>query len=578
MVLENFSLAKYGLFLLLGAAALHAAPRLVLTQTAFTVSVVPGSNGATQTVDAGNLGNGTLNLTATSSVPWLAPTVGNTTTCSLKGPCIPIAIALQTASLAAGTYTGTVTIADPSAVDAPQFVVVTAMVGGTVPSSIVFYLPPGGSASQDFTTGSPVKDAVTPASPWLSIAVNGEGTFRFNVPYKVTATAASGMATGQSTATITLSGSSFAPDNKAIAVTLNVTTQPILVATPETVSLTGVQGAIMQTATIALSNSGQGTLTASGVTAQGVAPVPLPTGANPNWLSAQLATNGESVTITADPTTLPPDTYSGTVTIASNAANSSVVIPVQFTVEAEGPPVAYSGAAVNNGTFLQGEALAQGDIAAVFGDQFTLGALAYPSGGPPLPTTVNGTQVFVNNTAAPLFFISGGQIDFEVPFEVSPGPATIHIVRNGQVGNMIYVDIAASAPRFLLLNGGPYAVLNTPDSPPLVTGIPTHPAKAGDIVIVYAIGMGQTTPAIQTGEAAPTKPLDNVPDTKVCFGGSTPFAKADCFTPSFAGLSPTFVGLYQLNVTIPGTLPAGTSTFYFAVGNEPSNVVQIALQ
>jgi uncharacterized protein (TIGR03437 family) len=578
VVLEKFSFAKFGLFLLLGAAALHAAPRLVLTQTAFTVSVVPGSAGATQTLFAGNLGTGTLNLTATSSVSWLAPTVGSSTTCSLKGPCIPIAIALQTASLTAGTYTGTVTIADPSAVDAPQFVVVTAMVGGDVPSSIAFYLPPGGSATQDFTTGSPVTATVAPSSPWLSIAVNGEGTFTFNVPYKVTATAAKSMATGQSTATITLSGSSFAPDNQAIAVTLNVTTDPILMATPDPVSLTGVQGQIMQTATIALSNSGQGTLTASGVTAQGTAPLPLPTGANPNWLSAQLATNGSSVTVTADPTTLPPGVYSGTVTIASNAANSSVVVPVQFTVESEGAPVVFAGAAVNNGTFQQGEALAQGDIAAVFGDQFTEGALAYPSGGPPLPTTINGTQVFVNNTAAPLFFISGGQIDFEVPFEVSPGPATIHIVRNGQTGNMIYVDIVASEPRFLLYNGGPYAVLNTSDTPPLVTGIPTHPAKAGDIVIVYAIGMGQTTPAIQTGAGAPSNPLDNVPDVKVCFGGSTPFAKADCFTPSFAGLSPTFVGLYQINVVIPAGLPSETDSFYFTVGSEPSNVVQIALQ
>jgi len=100
--LKNFSFVKCGLFLLLGAAAASAAPQLALTQTAFTVSVVPGSNGATQTVDAGNVGDGTLSLTATSSVTWLAPTVGATTTCSLKGPCTPVAIALQTAALAAG--------------------------------------------------------------------------------------------------------------------------------------------------------------------------------------------------------------------------------------------------------------------------------------------------------------------------------------------------------------------------------------------------------------------------------------------------------------------------------------------
>jgi uncharacterized protein (TIGR03437 family) len=567
--LKNFSFVKCGLFLLLGAAAAHAAPQLALTQTAFTVSVVPGSNGATQTVDAGNLGDGTLSLTASSSVTWLVPTVGATTTCSLKGPCTPIAIALQTAALAAGTYTGTVTISDPNAVNAPQFVSVTVMVGGSVPSNIVFYLPPGGSASQDFTTATPVKDTVAPASPWLSIAVNGAGTFNFNVPYQVTATAASGMGTGQTTATITLTGSSFAPDNKAISVTLNVTTQPILDASPATVSLTGVPAAIKQTTTVAISNGGQGTLTVSGVTAAA---------ATGTWLSAQLVNNG-AVAITADPTSLTPGSYPGTVTVASNAANSSVIIPVTFTVETQGSPVAFAGAAVNNGTFAPGEALAQGDIAAIFGDQFTLGALAYPSTGPPLPTNVNGTQVLVNNIPAPLYFISNAQIDFEVPFEVSPGATTIRVVRNGQQGNLIAANIAAAAPRFLLLNGGPYAVLNTPDSPPVVTGNPSHPAKAGDIVIVYAIGLGETTPPVATGAAAPGGPnLANVPDVKVCLGGDTPFGKADCLTPSFAGLAPTFVGLYQMNVTIPGGLPSGSSSFYFTVGSVPSNVVQIALQ
>ena len=123
-----------------------------------------------------------------------------------------------------------------------------------------------------------------------------------------------------------------------------------------------------------------------------------------------------------------------------------MVVPIQFTVEAEGAPVAYAGAAVNNGTFAPGEPLAQGDIAAIFGDQFTLQGVAYPT-GLPLQTSISGTQVLVNNIPAPLYFISNGQIDFEVPFEVSPGATTIRVVRNGQQGNLIAVNIAANAPR-----------------------------------------------------------------------------------------------------------------------------------
>src|SRR5579863_287243 len=91
VVLENFSFAKCGLFLLIGAAALNAAPRLALTQTAFTANVVPGSAGPTETLNAANIGDGTLNLVASSSVTWLVPTVGAAAkSCSLKGTCYPV--------------------------------------------------------------------------------------------------------------------------------------------------------------------------------------------------------------------------------------------------------------------------------------------------------------------------------------------------------------------------------------------------------------------------------------------------------------------------------------------------------
>ena len=100
-----------GLLLLILAptAILSAAPRLALTQTAFSVSVAAGANGPTQTLDTANIGDGALSLQTSSSVTWLTANLGAQHPCSLGASCTPVQIALNTSSLAKGTFTGTVT-------------------------------------------------------------------------------------------------------------------------------------------------------------------------------------------------------------------------------------------------------------------------------------------------------------------------------------------------------------------------------------------------------------------------------------------------------------------------------------
>ena len=547
-------------FFLLLAAALNAAPRLHLLQNALSIPVVPGSNGPAQTVDALNSGDGQLNLQATSSVPWLALSIGQTDFCGLLGPCIPVQIALQTASLAKGTYTGTITVSDPNAIDAPQFIAVTVAVGGSVPDKLEFYLPPGGGASSSFSTVSAPNLSLS-SSPWLASFVNG-------TKVSMVIAASTGMATGDYNGSITITGSSFAPDNKTVSVVLHVTTQPILGANPSALQFRIAQGANKQTAAIAITNSGQGTLSlsSSGVTAST---------SSGNWISVQ--GNLQGLTVTADPSGLSPDTYSGTITIASNAANSSVVIPVELIVAASTAPVVSSAGIIANDT-QGGGALAQGDVVSMFGDQFTYGD---PQNAPSLPlnTTLGGVQVLVNNQRAPLYYVSPTQINFEVPIDANLGDGTVQVVRNGQAGNLAYINIKDRVPNFLLLNGGSYAIMTTANND--LTGIPSHPLKSGDAVVIYTIGLGPTSPIVPSGTASPSDPNAlaklNV-STQVCFGAQTPFFQPPCATPFFAGLSPGFVGLYQINVIIPDGVPSGTTPVYFLVNGIPSDTVQIAVQ
>jgi uncharacterized protein (TIGR03437 family) len=549
---------------LLFVSGLIAAPRLELIQSALTVSVPTGAAAPTYAVDTFNIGDGTLNLTATSSVPWMVPTVGTSQLCGLRGGCYPVSIAFQTSSLAAGPYTGIITLSDPNAIDSPQTITVTAQVGGDVPSSLVFYLAPGGSTSTTFTTNGPITTKLANAS-WLT-TTSAQSSTTAGYTTTITAKAGSSMAAAAYNGTITVSGSSFAPDNKQIAVTLNVTTQPIAQASSSTLSFNAAQGTAAQTTNVAVTDAGQGTLTVSGVTATAAS--------SGTWLSATTVSGG--IAVKADPTGLAPDIYTGTVTVASNGINGNIVIPVELTVAAQGPPVAFAGGVVNNGTFGSGEALAQGDIAAVFGSQFDFDA-AQSASGLPLATTLDGVQVMVNGVAAPLYYVSAGQINFEIPINAAAGGGTVQVVRNGTPGNLIYLDIAAQSPRFIVYDGG-YGIMTTPQA--VLTGIPSHPVNIGDTIVIYTIGLGPTSPPVPSGTASPSTTLATVPGvTQVCFGVESLFHQAPCATPLFVGLTPNFVGLYQINVTIPSGVASGNSTMSLILENNiASDSVLLAVQ
>jgi uncharacterized protein (TIGR03437 family) len=549
---------------LLFVAGLSAAPRLNLVQTALAVSVPVGTNGPNYSLDTFNIGSGTLSLQASSSVPWLVPTVGTSQVCGLRGGCYPVSIAFQTSSLAAGAYTGIVTLSDPNAVDSPQTITVTAQVGGDVPGNLTFYLAPGGATSTTFTTNGPIASKVSNA-PWLTTSTSANAANGSYVT-TVTATAGSSMAATDYSGTITISGSSFAPDNKPITVALNVTTQPIAQASASSLSFDIAQGGQAQTDPVGVTDAGKGTLTISSVTANAAN--------NGTWLSAATVNGG--ITVKADPTGLSPDAYTGTVTIVSNGVNGNVVIPVELTVVAQGAPVAAAGGVVNNGTFATGEPLAQGDIAAVFGNQFTFDA-SQSAASLPLQTTLDNVQVLVNGKAAPVYYVSSGQINFEIPIDAATGDGTIQVVRNGTQGNLIYVDINAQVPRFIVYDGN-YAIMTTPAG--ALTGVPSNPVKIGDTIVIYALGLGPTSPPVPSGTASPSSSLAVVQGTtKVCFGVETPFFQAPCATPLFVGLTPNFVGLYQVNVTIPSGIASGNNTMaLFLVDNISSDSVQLAVQ
>ena len=215
------------------------------------------------------------------------------------------------------------------------------------------------------------------------------------------------------------------------------------------------------------------------------------------------------------------------VTGSSNGPdNKSIPVTLHVVQQAITGPLSTIGGAVNNATYAPGEALSQGDIVALFGSQFTAGV---PAGAVSLPlgTTLGGVQVLLNGQPVPVFYVSASQINFQIPYNATIGNGTLQVVSNGTMGNTIAVTIAKAMPRILRLNGnyGDYGIITNPDlSFPIAASLGGTPAKVGGTLVIYALGFGPTTPAVDSGAGSPIAPLAMLTDNpKVCFTAPTPF-------------------------------------------------------
>lgn len=233
----------------------------------------------------------------------------------------------------------------------------------------------------------------------------------------------------------------------------------------------------------------------------------------------------------------------------------------------------------------------------------------------PLPTTLAGISVTLNQTGSPSTPVpllavqqvsvcsSGGvsppasgltadclitAITVQIPFELAflpapPGsPATapeLVVSENGNVSkafkvspvedNLHVINICDAFPLPNVKSSGFCGPLVTHTDGTLVTA--DSPAQAGEEIVIWAYGLGQTSPAAKTGQASPAPAATLSSFLYLQFDFRTnaspsppyvnPLIMAPIPTPApiFAGLTPGQVGVYQINVKIPSSIPAVAS-------------------
>ena len=273
----------------------------------------------------------------------------------------------------------------------------------------------------------------------------------------------------------------------------------------------------------------------------------------------------------------------GVPTVTAQAAG----VPLQFDAYILAQPAINAGGVANAAPSSQGS-VAPGSYVSIYGSNMVEADLLSNASGDgaawlPLPMVIDGVNVSFDVPSAGisvpgnLIFVSPGQINVQVPWELQgQSSAQVKVTMDEEFGyplfgNVVTVPLAAYAPAFFV-GSGANGTIAAQDA---ITGaqiLASNPAHSGEILSLYANGLGPVTNQPASGSAAVASPSSQTVGALpvVTIGGQQ-------VTPSFSGLAPTFPGLYQLNVTVPSGL-TGNQQVTVSIGGQTSPAVVLPVQ
>jgi uncharacterized protein (TIGR03437 family) len=197
------------------------------------------------------------------------------------------------------------------------------------------------------------------------------------------------------------------------------------------------------------------------------------------------------------------------------------------------PPSSYptlaAGGIVNAAAFA---APASGGLASIYGSNFG---------------DAKSTQVYIDGFAAPLSFASPGQLNVQTPWEAG-GFSTFGVLVNGAPSNILFNTVNTYSPGIFVITHQNGTLVND-----------AGPATVGETLVVYATGLGPVNGPMVTGQPASNTTLEPTNPQAT--------AKLNSITAPvvFSGLTPGFIGLYQVNVTVPPGV-SGTAFLDLSIG------------
>jgi uncharacterized protein (TIGR03437 family) len=239
------------------------------------------------------------------------------------------------------------------------------------------------------------------------------------------------------------------------------------------------------------------------------------------------------------------------------------------------PPVVAPGGVLNAASYQLQAPLAPGSLVSIFGSLLSQGSVSAPA--LPLTNTLSGTTVTIAGRSLPLLFAGPNQVNAMIPYDLPINATHQLVVQRGTAISIPQpVSVLSSQSgvftKDLTGNGAGIVVRATADGTEAVVST-DNPAHVFDALVIYCAGLGDVDPRQIAGQQATFAPLSQTIDTvKVTIGGiDAPVV--------FAGLTPGFTGLYQVNAYVPvGVTPGDNVPLIITQAGRTSPPVSIAVR